>query len=84
MCLMLAGAQIQWELRYSVRILLPILYLDSHCGFFHYQEEVGAANPRLSPNGLAQLAGKIDSQHPALLSVKSQEPAVPLFNLEVT
>lgn len=82
-CLMYTGAQIQQGLRYSMWSLLPILYLDSQCGFFHYQEEVGAANPRLSPNGLAQLAGKIDFQHPTLLSIKSQQ-TVGLFNLELT
>lgn len=84
MRLMHTGARIQWELRYRQWILLPILYLDSQCGFFHYQEEVGAANPRLSPNGLAQLAGKIDFQHPTLLSVKSQAQVLPFFNLERT
>lgn len=77
------GAKTRQELRYSMWILLPILYLDSQCGFFHYQEEVGSANPRLSPSGLTQLAGKIDFQL-LLLSVKSQEQTVSLFNLELT
>lgn len=71
---------IQWELRYSILILLPILYLDSQCGIFHYQEEVGAANPRpKNPNSFAQLDGKIDFQQPTLLSVKSEVQTLPLF-----
>lgn len=67
------GARIQQELRYSVNEFSFPFFILTLCGFFHYQEEMGAANPRLSPSGLAQLAGKIDFQCPTLISVKSQE-----------